>query len=226
MEKLSNKKNKVVLFDIDYTLFDVAYFDTHFHTYLSQLLSIKLLKIHTISLNIILNLVEQESYLDVDKYISQLLKELGAKEYIKEVESFLFGALFFKEGFYKEVSESLEELSKIAKIGIFSQGDSKLQGAKIDQSGFAHLIDKNSTYIIKPKKIDILPQIRVNHTNDVLFLVDDKPSVILEAKKQIPELYTIWIKRGKYLDEALELDNFSPDSTISSICEVIDIVKN
>ena len=60
---------------------------------------------------------------------------------------------------------------------------------------------------------------------DKIYLVDDKPNVISDVKKFMPNVFTIWIKRGPYLDRAKKIDGFKPDATIDNLMEVVEIVK-
>lgn len=220
------KKQKIVLFDIDYTLFDVGYFDKYFHKKLSKLLKLKENVVRELSIKIIMDLVTEEAFLDIDKYLDKITSELNKKDYKKRIENLLFNSSFFKKGFYKEVEETLRNVERIAKIGIFSQGDMKFQWAKIEQSGFKHLFDKDLVYIIKPRKLDFLQSLKKKHSKDRIYLVDDKPKVIHEVKENFSSVFTIWLKRGKYTEQAKEIDGFKPDATIDNLSEVVEIVKS
>jgi len=216
----------VVLFDIDYTLFDPRHFEKCFYPYLARLCSLDEELVRGSLSRILRETVVQDHFLDIDKFLKLSLSNLKKEEYIEEVNRFLFAGYFFKDGFYSEVKNTIISLSSIARLGIFSQGNEKLQGAKIYQSGFRNFIEKELTYLIKPKKIDFLPSLKKIHVSDKIFLVDDRLSILNEVKKQIPSVFGIWIKRGWYAENEEEIPNFSPDAEIENLSEVVKIVKS
>lgn len=224
MAKSSSKSLPIILFDIDYTLFDVGYFEKFFPKELSRMFLDDEKPIRSLSTGVILNLTEQEKFLDIDKYLEILLSKLNKEDHRSCIENLLFGATFFKGGFYSEVEDSLKHLKKNSRLGIFSQGDEKLQGAKINQSGFKNLFDQELIYIIKPRKLDHLPFLKNKHINEKLFLVDDKLNILHEVKKHIPSLFAIWIKRGKYAEKLKTIPGFTPDATITNLKEVIKLI--
>lgn len=224
-KSLNKDRLPIVLFDIDYTLFDVEYFDECFHKELSKIFKEDEELIRSTSIEIIVTLIEQESFLDIDKYLEILLSKLEKKKHRSEVEHFLFETSFFKNGFYTEVEKSLKSLKNIARLGIFSQGDEKLQGAKIKQSGFNDLFEQDLIYIIKPKKLDFLPLLKRKHHADKVYLVEDKPSVIQSVKEFIPSMFTIWVERGKYAKSQKDIAGFSPDAKVRNLRDVVGIVN-
>lgn len=214
----------IVLFDIDYTLFDVGHFDKNFHNYLSDLLGKDKNSVTKTSVKIIVKLIKEEGFLDVDKYLKILLAFFRKEKYVKEVEEFLFGGEFFKKGFYPDVAITLNSLKSLVRLGIFSTGDLKLQESKIKQSGFDHLFEEGLKYI-KTNKVGFIPEFQKKHLNDKIFLIEDKLTVLYEMKKQIPDLFAIWIKRGKYAQNQKEIPGFKPDAEVENLSEVVGIVS-
>lgn len=225
VKSLNKNRLPIILFDIDYTLFDVGYFDEYFHRELSKIFIEDEELIRSKSMEIIVNLIKQESFLDIDKYLEILLSKFKKKRQRSKIKHLLFETSFFKSGFYTEVEKSLRSLKNFARLGIFSQGDEKFQGAKIDQSGFKELFDKELIYIIKPRKLDILPLLRIKHKKDKVFLVEDKPLVVHTIRQIMPNVYTIWVKRGKYAEGQIDIENFKPDATITSLDQIIPIIE-
>lgn len=216
---------KIVLFDIDYTLFDVKHFDKNFHAYLAKLFSLDEKLVKEESIKTIIALIKEEHFLDIDKYLSILLSKFKMEKHAKEIEEFLFGKDFFKEGFYPDVEFTLRTLKDMVRLGIFSQGDERLQGAKIEQSGFKDVFDKELMYIIKPKKLDFLPSLQKLHSKDKIYLIEDKLEILYEVNKKIPSIFTIWIKQGWYAENQKEIPDFKPDATITNLKEVVDFVQ-
>lgn len=219
-------KKPIVLFDIDYTMFDVKHFDRNFHAYIAKLCDLDERLVQESSLKIMLDLIRKEHFLDIDKYLKLMLSGFKKEKYFKEVEQFLFGKDFFKNGFYSDVEVTIRTLKDMVRLGIFSQGDERLQGAKITQSGFRHFFEEKLVYLIKPKKIDFLPSIKKIHGKDKVFLVEDKLSILHEVKKQIPSVFGIWIKRGWYAENQKEILGFKPDAEVKNLSEVVKIVQS
>jgi len=215
---------KIVLFDIDYALFDVSYFDKNFYQELSPIIGIEKDVLRNKAIEIIVKLVKEEDYLDIDKFTETLLVAFNKKEYINKVEELLFRSSFFKNGIYKEVHKVLLNLKGVVDIGVFSQGDPKLQWAKIEQSGFGDLFKEELKYIIKPRKLDFVPSLVKYHMNDKVYLIDDKLKVIKEVKEKMPDAIGIWIKRGPFAEN--ETLDFKPDATILNLSEIIPIILN
>lgn len=217
-------KKPIVLFDIDYTLFDVAHFDVNFHKKLAEMFSLDEKLVKEESIKTIIILIKEDHFLDIDKYLSLLLPKFKLEKHAKQIEEFLFEKDFFKEGFYPDVELTLKTLKNMVRLGVFSQGDTRLQGAKIDQSGFKDVFEKELIYIIKPKKLDFLPSLQKLHGGDKIYLVEDKLEVLYEVNKKMSSLFTIWIKQGWYAANQKEIPGFKPDATITSLKEVIKLV--
>lgn len=217
-------KKKIVLFDIDYVIFDVGFFDKNFYKEASKVLKIDEVKLRGKSIEIIVDLVKNEHYLDIDKFINKTLEYFGKKSNKQEVEDILFRETFFKGGIYDEVHDVLLKLENKVDIGIFSQGDPKLQWAKVEQSGFKDYFREDLRYIIKPKKLGFIPSLIKNHKDDNVYLIDDKLNVIQEVKAKMPNAVGIWIKRGRYAENQEYTEGIAPDATVLNLSEIIPII--
>ena len=58
-----------------------------------------------------------------------------------------------------------------------------------------------------------------------VFFIDDWLSMLHEAKKTDPSVFTIWIKRGEYAQAQEEQSDFQPDAIVENIRDVIPLVK-
>ena len=155
-------KNKVVLFDIDYTLFDTALF--------------------------------KESKLSKHKV-------------------------------YEEVIEVLDYLKKSATLGVFSEGNIDSQRRKLKETNIDKYFDKDHTHVVL-KKLDELKRVLKNYENRQIFFVDDKLSILFDAKKIFPKVIAIWVKRGVYAENQKEIPGFRPDAEVENLSEVVKIVKS
>jgi FMN phosphatase YigB (HAD superfamily) len=209
MKKLLNNKKIVVLFDIDYTIFNTVMFTDD---------------------------VYEKNYKSIDKetfYKSLEEIRVNFKQVLSEkntMTSNIAGSLWYQAGlgknFYEETIAVLEEISKMATVGIFSKGDERFQKEKIKSiSRFLNEDNINIT-LDKYKK---LPEIIKKHKDDRLVIVDDILKVLHTAKTLNEDIYTVWIKRevnNKYhLFNQEQLKDFSPDVIMSNLRELIPLIK-
>lgn len=167
MMKLSNnlsvpKKQKIVLFDIDYTLFDTGIF--------------------------------------------------------KETQ-------LTKHNIYEEVLHVLSDLSKKVILGIFSEGEIGFQKNKLKKTGIERFFLKEHIHIVIRKE-ENLKKILAKYKNNKLFLIDDKLTILYEAKTEFPYVFTIWVKRGEYAQKQKPIKDFVPDAIIGNLREVIPIIDS
>lgn len=154
-------KNKVILFDIDYTLFN-----------------------------------------------TDIFKKTKLKKYL----------------LYEEVKEVLSDLSKIARLGIFSEGDLGFQKMKLEGTRVADYFQNELVHIMANKDEE-MEHIIARYVNTRLFLVDDKIGILYKIKNCFPSIITIWVKRGKYAKSQKPIDGFRPDAIVKTLREVIPIVS-
>ncbi|MBI2613633.1 MAG: hypothetical protein HYW62_02580 [Candidatus Levybacteria bacterium] len=155
-------KNKVVLFDIDYTLFDTAFFKE-----------------------------------------SKLLKHK----------------------IYEEVIDVLDGLSKIAILGVYSEGDIDFQVNKIKETNIDRYFAKENTHVVLDKLSD-LKIIFEKYKNKKTFLVDDKLHILHNVEQLFPDVFTIWVKRGPFAQSQTEIAGFKPDAEITNLGEVKSLILN
>src|SRR3989344_9501397 len=103
-------------------------------------------------------------------------------------------SLLTKHRIYEEVKDVLEKLSKIALLGIFSEGDLEFQRKKLDQTEIVDYFEKDNTHIVLNKLTEIRKVLQ-KYTDRETFFVDDKLNVLFDAKKIFPKVVTIWVKR-------------------------------
>ncbi len=146
-----------------------------------------------------------------------------------DIDYTLFDTATFKESgltnhvLYKEVVEVLEQLSKVATLGIFSEGDTVFQHNKILQTNLQRFFSKENMFI-NSKKEDILKKL-VEYSNFKLFLVDDKLSILAKVKAIIPTAVVIWVKRGPFAKNQEPIAGFNPDNIISDLKDLVSIVE-
>lgn len=145
-----------------------------------------------------------------------------------DIDHTLFDTLAFKKSnlqnfvLYEEVKHVLDELSPIAELGIFSEGDVLLQTKKLEETGIYSAFIKEQIHIFV-RKIEGIKQVFGSRKKDQVYLIDDKAEILSEVKKAVPTVRTIWIRRGIYKD--ILIPGFQPDHTITTLHEIIGYIK-
>lgn len=148
-----------------------------------------------------------------------------------DIDYTLFDTDLFKESqlrqhsVYDEVREVLNKLLSVASLGIFSEGEIKIQRKKLKTTDIEKYFKKELTHIVETKEGE-LKKVLVRYKDNILFLVDDKLTILHRAFKLLPSLKTIWVKRGKYAVEQKPIKGFSPTFTIKNLEELVPIVSS
>lgn len=123
---------------------------------------------------------------------------------------------------YDESINVLENLSKYATLGIFSQGDTDFQMRKLRKSKIIEHFLKENIHIVSDKHLSI-QYILDKYVHEQMYLVDDKLFVLQAAKAYMPSIYTIWIRRGQYAEKQKPIEGFTPDLAINTLDELQSI---
>src|SRR3989344_1087272 len=159
----------------------------------------------------------------------QLLKMDKPKVVLFDIDYTLFNTDVFKEtqlkkhSVYDEVHSVLENLSKVAELGIFSEGETEFQKTKLDKTDIKKYFKEQNLHISK-SKIDRLQQVLNRYSHGQIFFVDDKLSILYDAKKLLSDVFTIWVKRGMYAENQKEISGFRPDAEVENLKEIIPII--
>ena len=146
-----------------------------------------------------------------------------------DIDYTLFNTDVFKEtqlkkhSVYDEVHSVLENLSKVAELGIFSEGETDFQKTKLNKTDIKKYFKKKYVHIALNKK-DEIRNILNKYSNKQLFLVDDKLTILYELKRVLPSIFTIWVKRGVYAKNQKEISGFKPDATVDNLKEIISLI--
>jgi hypothetical protein len=200
--------NKIVLFDIDHTLFNTVAFGDAVY----------------------------EAHADVltrDQF-NQIIKgiKIGVTQKPKEIsiEASIIKTLWDNadsvKNFYEETPEVLRLIGVNATIGIFSKGDNNFQRKKINS--VINLFKEENIHVAK-NKIEILSKVLSKYKNYQIYIVDDILEVLFQAKKINKEVLTVWIKRPAYYESYLinqaPIKDFTADFTVTNLREIIPIIE-
>lgn len=148
-----------------------------------------------------------------------------------DIDYTLFDTEHFKKSFltkhraYEEVRDVLEKLNKIAVLGIFSEGDLEFQRTKLKKTAINYYFDEDNTHIVL-SKLSELKRILKQYEDRITFFVDDKLSILHDAKKMLPGVVAVWVKRGIYAENQKEIPGFKPDAEVDNLSEVVRIVNS
>jgi len=167
-------------------------------------------------------------YTKFKEYIS---KKMNKKPVVLfDIDYTLFDTALFKKSYltkhkiYEEVRDVLEELSKNAVLGIFSEGDLEFQRKKLNQTEIVGYFEKDNTHIVLNKLTEVRKVLQ-KYVDRKIFFVDDKLSILFDAKKIFPKVFTIWVKRGWYAENQKDIPTFEPDAAVENLSEVVKIVQ-
>jgi len=125
---------------------------------------------------------------------------------------------------YEEVKKTLEKLSKIATLGLFSQGEIAFQNKKLEVTNIKDYFTDEHKHIVK-YKIDVIEDTLQRYKgNTKVFFVDDWVDMLRLAKKFDPSIFTIWMKRGQYATMQKSYADFTPDAVVETLTEVVPLV--
>src|SRR6266404_2610925 len=144
-----------------------------------------------------------------------------------DIDNTLFNTLLLKESdltvfeIYEEVKDTLAELSNIAKLGIFSQGQIAFQEKKLRETNIAQYFFEEHKHIVE-YKIDVMKEVFERYHNKAkVYFIDDWLEMLRVAKETDPSVFTIWMKRGEYALSQKEMNDFTPDAVVTNLREVV-----
>ncbi len=215
---------KIILFDIDYTLFNGKTFRETLLKEIGKEIQPESIDSFAIAAEeVYISLRDVMAHFDTALFAQALSKrfdvavdEVMVKE---ETESLSRSGVFL----YEETESVLKELSLLpnTEIGIFSTGFFDLQKAKIDP--VIHFISEEHMHIFTDKQ-PLLLDIVEKYKNEKLYLVDDFFQLLQKAKEIDSHLTTVWMKRGRHAEKIQGSSEFVPDFAITSLDEVLSIV--
>ncbi len=125
---------------------------------------------------------------------------------------------------YEEVIDVLTQLSDFATLGIFSKGEISFQKIKLQKTGMSKFFKEYNVHIFDDKNANLISVLR-RYKGSNLFLVDDKLGVLYSAKSNMPQISTIWAKRGPFAESQKSIPGFKPDAEVENLSEVVRIVR-
>lgn len=126
---------------------------------------------------------------------------------------------------YHDVHDALEELAHVASLGIFSQGEIAFQLKKLHETNVHHYFEEQHMFIVEDKLDVIQNLIKQYHGKGKIFIVEDRLDVLKMAKECHRDIYTIWMKRGRYVNKQRNPVQYTPDATVTNLHQAVPIIK-
>ncbi len=220
------KKQKVVLFDIDFTLFDAMCYRDTFTEGIRQAIGYTGDDFFTLANEAYLNSRKKLPYFDPKDFIFELSQSVPIGVPHEQLEKIIFDEKVFQQCLYPDVQEALKQLAaqKDIILGIFSAGKIDIQRPKI--TVIESLLHTEHIHIYEFKKTKALNDLMQTYKDDKVYMIDDMPEILYEAKKLHHDITTILIKRKNRVRNDQVVANFHPDSIINSLEEVIPIINS
>lgn len=211
--------DKIILFDIDYTLFDTTKYRSLVFIKLQELLP---------DVAHVPQLAEESyeeirktSWFAIEKFKRAFLQHVpGANP--KIIERVWQDTTLLKESLYPEVTDVLEKLAqKHITFGIFSAGAASFQRSKLTE--LQHFFQDEHIHIHTIKENN-LATVLEKYKDKQVFLVDDYLPIIEKAKKINAGVVTIWVKRGRFAAHFTPSADNPPDYTITDLSSLPDLI--
>ena len=217
-------KKRVILFDIDFTLFNAKIYRASFTKDIQELIHYTGTNFPVIAEEVYQDLRRELAYFDPQLFSDKLSKRLGIAIDSEKVEQIVLSEELMEESLYEDTMEVLEFFSKQENLtlGIFSAGLERAQLSKIKR--LKTFLQQDHIHIFEFKKHHAIPQLLQKYTDMEVFMIDDMMHVLYTAKETRPDVHTVWIRRPERSAQDSHIDNFQPDSIIRSLRELIPIV--
>ena len=223
MEKSSSKLQSVVLFDIDYTLFDSSLFRERLYGNISRAVKQDRKQIERIGKVIYDQIRKKYGYFNPNDFIKGLKRRMGGNVDQALIEQSIWDKNSFRASIYKEVDEVLSSLGGSMLVGVFSKGHDRFQRAKL--KAITHFLQKKHIHIVVDKYAS-LPELIKKYKKHKLYLVDDELEVLHSASKLRRDIFTIWVKRGRYATKQKPIPAFIPDATVTNLKKITKIMNS
>lgn len=183
-------KGKILLFDIDETIFNPQSFLTDFYDNLISDLKLKTSDIKRVE-NIYIEIKNENDFFSPIAFLDKILESFPDIDRIS-LEKVFWNIDLFTKNVYKDASV-IKDLGRIGNIGIFSKGEESFQKQKI--SFLSDLIEADDIHIFK-NKLDRINDVLDNYQDLNVYFIDNEIEVLESIKKINPEAYLILIDRN------------------------------
>lgn len=216
-------RTKIVLFDIDHTLFDTRAYLLQCFAQLERLLaSESKLNIKSLAHEIYAS-QRKHAYFSPKVFSEELKLRVKTNQSLQTFENVFYNEQNLEKSLFKDTLPTLKKLSEqnIA-LGIFSGGDKILQEKKLQT--LYHLLHQRLIYIFDRDKHEAIREVAALYKTQKLYVVDDLLSVLAQFKSANHAVCTIWIVRSEETRLKQQKIAFNADFVVNSLSELLPIV--
>lgn len=216
-------KQKLILLDIDNTLYDSSTFRKKlFQNVVIVLEKNGIKNADTLCEEIHTDLMKGKGLFYPEDFVDELLSRIQRAVSKEELLEIMYDENHVSSYLYQETDVLVKKFEKLGELGIFSQGMERFQMLKIKH--IAHMFAQKHVHIVV-SKIANLDEIFEKYQSYKVFLLDDALPVLHALKKAYPYVFTIWVKRGKYANSQSPIPGFNPDTTVENLKQSEKIIK-
>ncbi len=220
---IMEKSKKIVLFDIDYTLFDTDAYRQILYPRLAEELGIDEKSLRKFRLEIEPEMKDTYGHFSPSFFLKKILLLSTKNSSSEKLEEIFWNKIMYANVVDTSSKIVFETLKKNhINIGLLSTGDTKHQLAKIE-SLIAYI--PNDYHHIFPNKKNFLSEVLQKYQDYKIFIVDDLPEVLYLAKQIDPNITTILKRTPTTHETTNDIKNFKPDFEINSLIEILDITR-
>lgn len=214
---------KIILFDIDYTLFNTDLFRDLTYPQLRNILEQEdTPQYHAVIKEVERSLIKEGGYEPVAfaTLLSEVLK-IPAKR--NEIEQLFYSKELYEQCLYPDVTFVIQQLSKSedVQLGIVSKGEQTFQKRKIEALRL-YFIEKN-IFISEDKNSEI-QKMKDAYRNNQAIIIDDSQVFLHEVQETWDQAYTVLMERENRYERRVDVKDFVPEATIHALDEVLPLV--
>lgn len=214
--------NKIILFDIDYTLFDTDKFRDSTYPQLRKLLEQEdIPSYHQKVKEIEKKLITEGGYEPVS-FARVLTEALEIPLNHEEIRKLFYDKNLYDACLYPEVKDVLKKLSEKNDIvlGIVSRGEDSFQRRKIQ--AIANYFP-NENIFISLVKTDLIHKILERFPKN-LYIIDDSAPFLYEVKKTDVSVFACLVEKENRYERKPVAEGFVADTVITDLGEILDII--
>lgn len=227
IEKLliMQKFKKIVLFDIDYTLFDTDSFRLILYEQLADKLGFSdIQEFYKLTIQAEEETKRQLGYYRRDIFLEILKRHAKHKVPFEELQELYQNQSLYTNTLYQDAREVLQKLTADnIHINILSTGYKEFQMMKI--ASLNEFLPVDSLHIFE-NKLPHLSDVLSHYQGYNIYIVDDFIDILKEAKSIHPAVTTILITRQKKFEDNFGSRDFIPDYQVKSLTEILPIIRD
>lgn len=214
---------KIIFFDIDYTLWDTRKYRQNFYQAVKDILHIHDENFSEKMEKLYRPYMDSRGHFFPEEFAQIVAIHFHKETFVKEILSCILDQQHFQRALYPDAKLVTEKLYKEGfLLGIFSRGIGTFQQSKI--ASIRDYFAQEHTYIFEEKDKKVA-EVLSDYSDYKVYIVDDLPKILQLAKNVSNDITTVWIANGYVERNKKDAPNFVPDYSITKLEELLEIVK-